>query len=177
MLIKYRYPIQEPEKSLQTMMCLYRTKKKIYKHSWCVHVKWNPLEPVGTRSDLLRFQSTQWIIFYFSIFIFSPLPPNFPPSSPYSFFVFIWGRGGGGGGEGNGQGTATAPGGSHHHHRRPVGRSPPLRRGGGQSPPPLLHQTKKQTNKIYKSNDISTLDNKNNILWIRKINANYNSKL
>ena len=52
-------------KSLQTK-CLYRT-KKIYKHSWCVHVryKWaNPLEhatirpdllkPVGTRSDLSR---------------------------------------------------------------------------------------------------------------------------
>ena len=27
-LIKYRYRIQEPEKSLQTMMCLYRNEKK-----------------------------------------------------------------------------------------------------------------------------------------------------
>ena len=145
-------------------MCLYRTKKKkstnILGVSMLSGTRWNPSRPVETRRNPVRltrlnpskhvqtcYVSSQpvWIIFYFSI--------------------LGEGKGGGGGGEGNGQGTATAPGGSHHHHRRPVGR--PSEVGGGQSPPPLLHQTKK--NKIYKSNDISTLDN--NILWIRKINA------
>ena len=59
-LIKYRYPIQEPEKSLQTMMCLYRTKKKKSTNILGVSVlggtRWNTirpdrLKPVGTRSD------------------------------------------------------------------------------------------------------------------------------
>ena len=50
MLIKYRYPIQEPEKSLQTMMCLYRTKKKKSTNILGVSV----LGPVGTRPDRLK---------------------------------------------------------------------------------------------------------------------------
>ena len=183
-------------KSLQTM-CLYRTKKSTNilgvsvlgagpVGTQSVQTGWNPSEPVQinpfepvetrynlskTRSDLLEHVSSrpnEFSILYFYIFIFlyflfytSPPPPPPPPSPPSSPYSFLWG-GGGGGGEGNGQGTATAPGGSHHH-RRPV--APP--KGGGQSPPPLLPQTK---NKIYKSNDICTLEN--NILWIRKINAN-----
>ena len=153
--------------------------EKIYKHSWCVHVRWNPLEhnpsrPVETRRNPFRLTrlnpskhvttcqkhvQTCWntfpvdpmnflfyifIFLYFYIFYFIPPPSSsssIPPNFPIFFFCFF----------GEGQGTATAPGGSHHH-RRPV--APP--KGGGQSPPPLLPQTK---NKIYKSNDICTLEN------------------
>jgi hypothetical protein len=145
----------------------------------------NPSRPVETRRNPFRLTrlnpskhvttcrkhvQTCWntfpadpMNFLFYIFIFSILyiPPSssssippIPPISPYSFFVFFLfflGRGGGRG-RGTGQGTATAPGGSHHH-RRPVGRPS---EGGGTKSPPLLPQTK---NKIYKSNDICTLEN------------------
>ena len=168
MLIKYRYPIQEPEKSLQTMMCLYRTKKKkstnILGVSMLSGTRWNPSEHVQTCYVSSRPNEL------FSIFLFLYFLPSPPisPLHPHILFLFLFGEGRGG--EGNGQGTATAPGGSHHHHRRPVGRSPPLRRavapppkgGGDKVPPPF--SIKQKTNKIYKSNDISTLDNKNNIL-------------
>ena len=137
--------------------------EKIYKHSWCVHVRWNPLEhnpsrPVETRRNPFRLTrlnpskhvQTCWntfpvdpMNFLFYIFYFIPPPSSssssipHPPQFPHILFLFLFLGWGGGGGEGNGQGTATAPGGSHHH-RRPV--APP--KGGGQSPPPLLPQTK-----------------------------------
>ena len=156
--------------------------EKIYKHSWCVHVRWNPLEhnpsrPVETRRNPFRLTrlnpskhvttcrkhvQTCWntfpadpMNFLFYIFIFSilylppPPPPPSPPISPYSFFVFL-GRGGGRG-RGRGRGRRRHRGGA----TTTAGRSP-LRRGGDKVPPPLLPQTK---NKIYKSNDICTLEN------------------
>ena len=166
--------------------------EKIYKHSWCVRVRWNPLEhnpsrPVETRRNPFRLTrlnpskhvQTCWNTFpvneLFSIFIFlyflfytsSPLllllphpPPPISPLHPHILFLFLfWGGEGGGEGEGNGAGDGDGTGGEPPPP--PAGRSP-LRRGGGTKSPPLLHQTKK--NKIYKSNDICTLDNKNNIL-------------
>ena len=85
--------------------------EKIYKHSWCVRVRWNPLEhnpsrPVETRRNPFRltrrntlqpventfrpvgtrFQSTQWIFYfiflYFYIFYFIP-PPSSSSSIPH----------------------------------------------------------------------------------------------
>jgi hypothetical protein len=156
--------------------------EKIYKHSWCVHVRWNPLEhnpsrPVETRRNPFRLTrlnpskhvttcrkhvQTCWntfpvdpmnflfyifIFLYFYIFYFIPPPlllllhpPQFPPISPYSFFVFL-GRGGGRG-RGRGRGRRRHRGGA----TTTAGRSP-LRRGGGQSPPPFsLKQKTKFTN-------------------------------
>ena len=160
-------------KSLQTM-CLYRTKKKIYKHSWCVRVRcrtrWNPSRPVETRRNpfrLTRLNPSKHVQTcyvssrpneLFSIFLFlfyknqiytsSPLllrpphppPPNFPPSSPYSFYL--------GEGRGTGRGRRRHRGGATTTTAgRSVGR-PPSEGGGGQSPPPLLHQTKKNKTKF-----------------------------
>ena len=169
--------------------------EKIYKHSWCVRVRWNPLEhnpsrPVETRRNPFRLTrlnpskhvttcrkhvQTCWntfpvdpmnflfyifIFLYFYIFYFIPPPsssssiphPPHPPNFPIFFFVFL-GRGGGRGGEREGE-----RGRGRRRHRggatTTAGRSP-LRRGGTKSPP-LLPQTK---NKIYKSNDICTLEN------------------
>ena len=46
--LSYRYRIQEPEKSLQTMMCLYRNEKKKNLHNI---LGVSVLGPVGTRPD------------------------------------------------------------------------------------------------------------------------------
>ena len=48
MFLSYRYRIQEPEKSLQTMMCLYRNEKKKNLHNI---LGVSVLGPVGTRPD------------------------------------------------------------------------------------------------------------------------------
>ena len=175
MLIKYRYRIQEPEKLTNNVSL--SNEKKIYKHSWCVRVRtrWNPsrltrrnpvrltrLNPSKTRSDLLEHVSSRpnelFPIFIFLYF----LPPPLPPQFPHILFLFLFwggeGRGTGRGGEraGDGDGTGGEP-----PPPPPAGRSvaPPSEGGGGQSPPPPSPSNKKQTNKIYKSNDISTLDN------------------
>ena len=148
-------------------MSLSNEKKKIYKHSWCVRVRcrtrWNPSRPVETRRNPVRltrlnpskhvqtcYVSSQpnelFSIFLFLYFLFSPLPPNFPPSSPYSFFVFIWGgEGGGRGGEraGDGDGTGGEP-----PPPPPAGRSvdPPPKGGGTKSPPPSPSNKKNKQN-------------------------------
>ena len=107
--------------------------------------------------DPMNFLFYIFIFLYFYIFYFIPPPlllllhpPQFPPISPYSFFVFL-GRGGGGErereGAGDGDGTGGEP------PPPPAGRPS---EGGGTKSPPLLPQTK---NKIYKSNDICTLEN------------------
>ena len=143
--------------------------EKIYKHSWCVHVRWNPLEhnpsrPVETRRNPFRLTrlnpskhvttcrkhvQTCWntfpadpMNFLFSIFIFSIL--YLPPSSsipPFiPIFFFCFFLGWGGEGRGRGTGQGTATApGGSHHHRRPVGRPS---EGGGTKSPPLLPQTK-----------------------------------
>ena len=158
--------------------------EKIYKHSWCVRVRcrthWNTirpdrLKPVGTRynhskhvtirSDLSEYEGNTKIKIKIKIIHPPPPPPFFPPQFPH---ILFFGRGGEGRGTGRGRrrhrgGATTTTAGRSVGRPPSEGRSTPLRWGGGQSPPPLLHQTKK-TNKIYKSNDISTLDNKNNIL-------------
>ena len=172
LVIKYRYRIQEPEKLTNNVSL--SNEKKIYKHSWCVRVRcrtrwntirvqtgWNPsepvqinpFEPVETRSDLLRFQSTQWIIFYFSIFIFSilyllPPPPPPPPSPPppisplHPHILFIWGRGGGGEGRGTGRGRRRHRGGAT---TTTAGRSVAPPKGGGDKVPPPFSIKQKKT--------------------------------
>ena len=164
-------------------MCLYRTKKK---STNILGVSVLGAGPVGTQSAsrpvetrrnpfrLTRLNPSKHVQTcyvssrpneLFSIFLFlfyknqiytsSPLLlllPQFPPFIPIFFFCFFWG---GGGGEreraGDGDGTGGEP-----PPPPPAGRSP-LRRGGDKVPPPFSIKQKK--NKIYKSNDISTLDN------------------
>ena len=136
--------------------------EKIYKHSWCVRVRWNPLEhnpsrPVENRRNPFRLTrlnpskhvttcrkhvQTCWntfpvdpmnFLFYIFLFlyfyIFYFIPP---PSSSSSIPPNCTG------------GEPPPP---------PAGRPS---EGGGTKSPPLLPQTK---NKIYKSNDICTLEN------------------
>ena len=154
-------------KSLQTM-CLYRTKKK---STNILGVSVLGAGPVGTQSAsrpvetrrnpfrLTRLNPSKHVQTcyvssrpneLFSIFLFlyflPPLPPpNFPPSSPYSFFVFFWGWGGGGEGRGTGRGRRRHRGGAT---TTTAGRSVAPPKGGGQSPPPLLHQTKNKQTKF-----------------------------
>ena len=136
--------------------------EKIYKHSWCVHVRWNPLEhnpsrPVETRrnpfrltrlnpskhvtirSDLLEHVSSrpnEFSILYFYIFYFihPPLLLLLHPPHPPNFpiFFFVF-LGRGGGGGGEGAGDGDGTGGEPPPP--PAGRSP-LRRGGDKVPPP-----------------------------------------
>jgi len=149
-------------KKLTNNVSLSNEKKKIYKHSWCVRVRcrtrWNPSRPVETRRNPVRLTrlnpskhvQTCYVSSQpnelFSIFIFlfyknqiytsSPLLlllPHPPPFFPQFLFFFRVG------------GEPPPP--------------PPPEGGGGTKSPPPSPSNKK--NKIYKSNDICTLENKN----------------
>ena len=135
--------------------------------------RWNPSRPVETRRNPFRLtrlnpskhvqtcyvssRPNEFSIFIFLFYIFyfippppssssssiPPIPPNFPPSSPYSFFVFIWGWGGERAGDGDGTGGEPPP-------PPPAGRSvaPPPKGGGTKSPPPSPSNKKKQNLQI-----------------------------
>ena len=168
-------------KKLTNNVSLSNEKKKIYKHSWCVRVRcrtrWNPSRPVETRRNpfrLTRLNPSKHVQTcyvssrpneLFSIFLFLYFLPSPPisPLHPHILFLFLFGGGeGGGGGRGTGRGRRRHRGGATTTTAgRSVGR-PPSEGGGDKVPPPF--SIKQKTNKIYKSNDISTLDNKNNIL-------------
>ena len=113
--------------------------------------------------DPMNFLFYIFIFLYFYIFYFIPPPLLLllhPPQFPHILFLFFLGRGeGGGGGEREGE-----RGRGRRRHRggattTTAGRSVAPPKGGGTKSPPFSIKQKKQTNKIYKSNDISTLDN------------------